>query len=192
VSPAVLIPRPETEHLIEWILLNYSENSLVKIVDLGTGSGAIALSLATERRNWHIDAVEQSPEALTIAKENALIHQLPQVNFYLGSWLSALPLEKYDLIVSNPPYIALGDAHLRDLKHEPSDALVSGSDGLDAIREIIAQAPEYLINSGYLILEHGFEQAEKIIELLQQKGFVEIKNHRDLADLPRFTTACWR
>lgn len=189
VNAQVLVPRPETEHLIEWVLAHLSRESPLPIADLGTGSGAIALALASERPSWQIDATDQSLSALNLAKQNAARHRLGNVNFYLGDWCAALPKRQYALIISNPPYIAENDPHLASLTHEPIMALTSGADGLDAIRHIIAQAPGYLNDSGYLVLEHGYNQVLAITQLLEQQGFTEIQSHRDLANQPRFVTA---
>ena len=188
VDANVLIPRPETEHLVEWILTHY-QHSPMRIADLGTGSGAIAIALASERALWSIDATDHSAAALAIAQQNVADHQISNVHFYLGNWCAALPQRQYDLIVSNPPYIADHDPHLSALSYEPHSALCSGADGLNAIRIIIKTAPHYLTESGYLILEHGYDQAQTIAELLKQHGFTNIQNHRDLAHQPRFVTA---
>ncbi len=192
VTPEVLVPRPETEHLVEWILEKFPENNLLRIADLGTGSGAIALALAKERDAWQIDATDQSESALTIAKQNAAGHQVTNVHFYLGSWYQALAKKQYQVIVSNPPYVAEHDPHLQQLTHEPYNALVSGTDGLNAIREIIAQAPLHLVQSGYIVLEHGYDQALAVANLLQQSGFTDIESHYDLPGQARFTTASTR
>lgn len=153
VTPDVLVPRPETEHIVEWVLAQFPEQTTIHLADLGTGCGAIALSLAAERPVWQIDATDQSQRALTIAKENAMQHRLKNVRFYLGNWCTALPQQKYTILISNPPYIAANDSHLLQLTHEPLSALSAGIDGLDAIRTLIEQAPDYLIKPGYLVLE---------------------------------------
>lgn len=189
VTPGVLIPRPETEHIVEWALENFPANFPLKIADLGTGSGAIALALAVERPQWQIDATDQSLSALEVARFNAAHHPLTSVNFYQSDWCVGLPSKNYALIISNPPYIAAEDTHLPLLKYEPQSALVSGADGLHAIRTIISQAPEYLAESGYLVLEHGYDQAPAVAQLLHQNGFANIQSHLDLAQHPRFTTA---
>lgn len=189
ITADVLVPRPETEHIVEWVLANFPEQSSLQIADLGTGSGAIALSLAVERPVWRIDATDQSLAVLAIAKQNAAHHQLENVNFFIGDWCKALPQKNYAVLISNPPYIAENDPHLKQLTHEPTIALCAGEDGLTAIREIIAQAPEYLAKPGYLILEHGYDQAPAVIKLLKQQGFTDVQSHYDLAHHPRFVTA---
>jgi len=188
VDANVLIPRPETEHLIEWILA-HCEHSPLRVADLGTGSGAIAIALASERPEWSIDATDHSPTALAIAQQNAANHQVKNVHFYLGNWCDALPPKQYDLIVSNPPYIADQDPHLSALIYEPRSALSAGVDGLNAIRTIIEQAPDFLAENGYLILEHGYDQAAMVTKLLQHQHFTDIQIHTDLAHHPRFATA---
>jgi release factor glutamine methyltransferase len=189
VTPEVLVPRPETEHLVEWILANFPANSSLQLADLGTGSGAIALALALERPGWQVDATDYSLPALTLAKQNAEQYQLANIQFFLGNWCAALPAKQYSLLVSNPPYIAENDPHLRRLSHEPLQALASGVDGLNAIREIIAGAPDHLVPSGCLVLEHGYEQAAAVNKLLRQQGFKDVQSHFDLAGQPRFFTA---
>lgn len=188
VDENVLIPRPETEHLVEWILARFGHPAL-RVADLGTGSGAIAIALAVERPEWWIDTVDSSAAALKIAQHNALDQQVNTVHFYLGNWCDALPQKPYDLIVSNPPYIAEQDPHLSALSYEPRSALSDGADGLEAIRSIIKSAPHYLARSGYLVLEHGYDQAVAVVKLLQQQNFSDIQNHCDLAHQPRFVTA---
>lgn len=189
VNADVLIPRPETEHLVEWVLARYDHLPAISIADLGTGSGAIALALATERPSWALDATDLSQPALAVAKQNASELQLNNIQFHQGDWRQALPQKKYNLIISNPPYVAEDDPYLPDLKFEPRQALCAGSDGLDAIRQIISQTPDYLAPAGYLILEHGYNQANEVMKLLRQNRFSDIQDHPDLAGLPRFATA---
>jgi release factor glutamine methyltransferase len=189
VTPSVLVPRPETEHLVEWILANFPATSPLQLADLGTGSGAIALALAVERPVWRIDAADNSQPALLLAQQNAADHQLQNIQFYLGEWCKALPKKRYHILVSNPPYIAEADPHLQKLTYEPRQALASGPEGLDAIREIIEQAPNYLLKTGFLVLEHGYNQAEAVSQLLRERGFTNIQIHFDLANQPRFITA---
>jgi release factor glutamine methyltransferase len=188
LSSQTLIPRPETECLVEWILKQFSNDSIIELADLGTGTGAIALALASERPHWKITATDRSLSALEIAKQNAARLHLLNVTFCQGDWCSALVHQQYDLIVSNPPYIAENDPHLLDpnLQFEPLEALVSGEDGLNALREIINKANAYLKTSGYLVLEHGYDQADRVIYLLQENGFHSYHSEKDHAGIPRF------
>lgn len=188
VTPEVLIPRPETEHLVEWALAELPEQK-ISVADLGVGSGAIAIALAHERSEWEIDATDNNEKAIKIAKQNAKRFELKKIHFYVGNWCEALPHHHYTAIFSNPPYINHKDPHLEKLKFEPRYALDGGKDGLDAIKIIIAQAKDYLVPEGYLIIEHGYHQREKIMSLLQKSGYKEIEDHTDLAGIPRFTTA---
>lgn len=191
VTPDVLIPRPETEHVIEWMLAHLPKDQSLRIADLGVGSGAIAIALAHERPNWLIDATENAENALKIAKQNAKRHHLTNIRFYLGNWCDPLPIRNYTAIVSNPPYIEENDEHLQSLKYEPHAALAAGEDGLDAIQVIIKQAKNYLTNGGHLVFEHGYNQKEKIISLLEENGYRAIIDHNDLAGIPRFITATY-
>lgn len=187
VTPDTLIPRPETECLVKWVLENVSGAS--HIVDLGTGSGAIAIALALEKPHWNIVATDQSQAALTVAKKNAKKYNAHNITFYQGDWCDALPEKKVDLIISNPPYIAENDTHLKQLQFEPQNALVSGANGLNAIATIIQQAKNTLQKNGVLVLEHGFDQADQVKNLLEAAGFQSITDHPDLANVPRFVTA---
>ena len=164
----------------------------LSILDLGTGAGAIALAIAKHRPQANMTALDASQAALNIAIENAQNLNIPNVKFILSDWFSALENEKFDLIVSNPPYIEANDAHLKqgDLRFEPLSALASGADGLDAIRTIITQAPQHLNPHGYLMLEHGYNQADKVAALLKQAGFSEISHAKDLAGINRVTLGC--
>ena len=183
VSPATLIPRPETELLVELALARLPADRPSRIADLGTGSGAIALALAHERRNAQVLATDASADALAIAKANATALGLGNVEFRQGSWLRPLASERFDLIASNPPYIAEDDAHLAkgDLRHEPRMALASGRDGLDAIRAIASGAPAHLLAGGWLLLEHGWEQGAAVRALLCEAGLVDVDTARDLS-----------
>jgi release factor glutamine methyltransferase len=179
VNPAVLIPRPETELLIELAL----EHDFSNLLDLGTGSGAIALAIKKHRPAARVVAVEASAAALEVAKRNGVALGL-EVEWHHGRWFSGLD-ERFDLIVSNPPYVAAGDPHLSALRHEPSSALVSGADGLDAIREIVAAAPTHLAKDGWLFLEHGIGQDAAVRRLLEQAGLEGAQTWPDLAGIPR-------
>jgi release factor glutamine methyltransferase len=181
VDARVLVPRPDTETLVEWALEVLEPSA--SVMDLGTGSGAIALALKHTRPALQVHAVDYSTDALAVAQSNAQRLQL-KVVFSQGSWLSGVT-GRFDTIVSNPPYIAAQDPHLDALTHEPAQALASGSDGLDDIRTIIAQAPAHLRSAGWLLLEHGFDQAEAVRALLAKSGFVEVQSRCDLAGIER-------
>ncbi|MES9994296.1 MAG: peptide chain release factor N(5)-glutamine methyltransferase [Candidatus Thiodiazotropha sp.] len=193
VNPHTLIPRPETELLVERSLHQLQQHSHPRIADLGTGSGAIALALASELPGAEILATDISSDALTQARENRNRLGFAQVSFCQGDWCEALPQgDRFDLIVSNPPYIEADDPHLDqgDLPLEPELALVSGKDGLDAIRAIIRQVSDNRLNAGgWLLLEHGYQQAEAVQGLLNDAGFLRISTHKDLAGQPRITEA---
>jgi len=180
VSPATLIPRPETELLIDIAIDLFKPNQLIDVIDLGTGSGVIAITLADKCPSWRISATDKSKEALKIAKKNTT----KDINFYQSSWFDKLTGKTFDLIVSNPPYLAENDSHLESLKYEPIEALISGKDGLDDIREIIQNAPKYLNQGGYLLLEHSDKQQKEIVELLKL-SFVNILTYQDLNGLDR-------
>lgn len=190
VTPDVLIPRPETELLVE-LVLNLVDEAVV--ADLGTGSGAIALALAHERPNWIVHATDASASALQIAKHNAERLKISNVIFHQGNWCEPLPLIKFNVIVSNPPYIAEDDVHLQtgDLRFEPRSALVSPEQGLKDITEIINQAKNYLISGGIVLLEHGSEQATDVARIFEIAGYTNINTYLDLAGLDRVTIASW-
>lgn len=183
VTPAVLIPRPETELLVELALARLDPVAPAAVADLGTGSGAIALAIASERPRARVLATDASPAALEVAKANAARLYLGNVAFAQGDWCDALGEERFDLIASNPPYIEEDDAHLArgDLRHEPRQALASGADGLDAIREIVAASPRHLHAGGWLLLEHGFDQGARVRGLLAAHGFIDTASAVDLA-----------
>lgn len=186
VTPATLIPRPETELLVELILNNLPSAEPLKIADLGTGSGAIAIAIAKERPHWQIYATDFSEAALAIAQENAKRWQLQNIRFFVGDWCAALPASlKLAAIVSNPPYIAANDQHLSALQFEPQSALVSGTDGLTAIRKIAVQAHNYLCPDAQLFMEHGYDQAESARAILIQQGYLQVTTHLDLNKLAR-------
>jgi release factor glutamine methyltransferase len=191
VTTDTLIPRPDTETLVDIALTKIPENQHSMLLDLGTGTGAIALSIAKYRPQAQVTAVDVSENALNIAKENAQNLSIPNVNFLLSHWFNALQHQKFDVIVSNPPYIEEADQHLSqgDLRFEPLSALASGHDGLNDIRHIIAQSKAHLNPNGWLMLEHGYNQAENIAELLNQFEFNTISHVRDLAGIERVTIA---
>lgn len=191
VTPATLIPRPDTETLVETALAKIPERLPCRVLDLGTGSGAIALTVAAQRPHAAITAVDSSPSALQVAARNAKKLKLDNIRFIESDWFSALPDAKFDVIASNPPYIAESDAHLQqgDLRFEPESALIAGMDGLDCIRSIVADADKYLNADGWLLLEHGYDQAEQVRALLQQAGFINTTSVHDLAGIPRVSLA---
>jgi release factor glutamine methyltransferase len=208
VGPGILIPRPETEHLLEWglevLAANVSDPVLVAL-DLGCGSGCIGLSLALEAAKncpnlCQVTLTDLAPEALSFARRNALQLGLldkdlaTQLTFLQGSWFEALPPGmRFNLILSNPPYIKEDDAHLSegDLRYEPAHALSSGKSGLQAIEEIIEVAPQFLNSKGWLVLEHGFDQADPVQALFRQHGYVSIESRRDLAGHFRLSAGSW-
>jgi release factor glutamine methyltransferase len=187
VSPDTLIPRPETERLVELALERLPEDTSLRVADLGTGSGAIALALASERPQARVLATDMSAGALAVASGNARAHGLDNVEFREGSWHAPLAGERFHLIASNPPYIASGDPHLvrGDLRFEPASALASGDDGLDDIRVIIGGAQAHLLPGGWLLLEHGWDQGGAIRALLDAAGFVEVATAVDLEQRDR-------
>ena len=196
VNPDVLIPRPETELLVERVLAHAAGNGIATLLELGTGSGAIALALASELPGCAIVATDISPAAIDVAVGNrrrlAVEHPgLGAVEFCVGDWFEAVSGlgSRFDLIVSNPPYVAPGDAHLRrgDLRFEPRAALVSPRNGLAALEAIIAAAPRYLNAGGMLLLEHGYEQSPAVRGLFARGGFIAIATHRDLSGHERVT-----
>lgn len=191
VNPAVLIPRPESELLVELALTQLRKNPRSRVVDLGTGSGCIALAIASERPNATVVATDVSSECLSLAADNAAGLGLQNVELRLGSWLKPLANERFDLIVSNPPYVEANDPHLKqgDVQFEPKHALVAGIDGLDAIRIIIKQAPSWLNPGGCLLLEHGWNQHDAVQRLFKTAGFENISTHLDFAGQPRVTMA---
>jgi release factor glutamine methyltransferase len=189
VTPNVLIPRPETETLVERALARLPADRALRILDLGTGSGAIALALARERPLAQVLATDVSDAALLVARANARRVNAHNVEFVHADWYADLPAAEvpYDLIASNPPYIAAGDRHLAegDVRFEPMAALVSGGDGLDALRAIVAGAAERLAPEGWLIVEHGYDQAQSVRELFAAAGFTSLESTRDLAGIQR-------
>lgn len=191
VSPAVLVPRPETELLVELALQHLKAKPAgARVLDMGTGSGCIAISIAhqaLQAQHVHITAVDVSAAALAVAQQNNRQLVQGRVRMLQSRWFDALQGERFDVIVSNPPYIAEGDAHLTALAHEPQTALTSGRDGLDDLRHIIAQAPLHLLPGGALWLEHGYDQAGAVRQLLEVAGFAAICSYADLAGIERVT-----
>ncbi len=189
VTSDTLVPRPETELLVELVLRKANHTSL-RVADLGTGSGAIALALAHEKPNWTIYATDFSLAALNVARANALRLGIKNIIFCQGVWCAALPTMYFDVIVSNPPYIAESDPHLQQsvLATEPSLALLSGVDGLKDISHIINEARTYLRPGGCLLLEHGFSQANDVQSKLLKVGYTEVTSHPDFSGLNRVTT----
>ena len=200
VSPAVLIPRADTETLVETaleqlLLLRQQRRAVpLSLLELGTGSGIIAITLALEAPDTEVHAVERSPEALAVAQQNAKTLGANRIHWHPGSWWQALASpRRFDLIVSNPPYIAANDHHLQqgDLRFEPPQALAAGPDGLDDLRIIIGGAPAHLNPGGWLLLEHGYDQEAPVQTLLRDAGFADVFTRRDLAGLPRVSGGRW-
>ncbi len=190
VTPAVLVPRPETELLVEQALARRPA-AAARVADLGTGSGAIALALASEQPGWQVLGTDLSPTALALARHNASALGLGRVGFLRTRWCAGLAGGSFDLIVSNPPYIAAGDPHLAALGHEPATALVAGSQGLADLAAIVREAGRCLRPGGWLLLEHGHTQGAALAELLRAAGWREITLHRDLGDRGRVSAARW-
>lgn len=194
VSPAVLIPRPETEWLVEEVLLQLPGEGL-QVADLGTGSGAIALSLARARPGWRLWATDISAGALDVARRNAAALGLETVRFLQGSWFEALPAGQcFDAVVSNPPYVESGTPALDEAvaRHEPELALYAGQQGMAALQHLVAEASSRLRTGGLLALEHGHDQGAAVRERMRAAGYRDIKTHRDLGGHERFTMARWR
>ncbi len=189
VDAGVLDPRPDTETLVDWALQLLAPLPAPRVLDLGTGSGAIALALQHQRPDAQVSAVDASADALAVAQANAARLGLA-VQFARGDWLGGVA-GQFDLIVSNPPYIAAADPHLAALRHEPLQALASGADGLDDIRTIVAQAPTHLQPGGWLLLEHGWDQAEAVQALLRAAGGEQVQSRKDLAGIVRCSGAQW-
>jgi release factor glutamine methyltransferase len=187
VSAATLIPRPETELLVELALRRMPAAAPVSVLDLGTGTGAVALAIAQERPSAQVTGIEFDPATLAMARGNATRLGLDRVRLLAGDWFSAIGDQRFDFVLGNPPYIAEADPHLArgDLRFEPRLALASGPDGLDAIRVIVAQAPEHLLDGGWLMLEHGVGQGGSVRELMQAAGLVAVESFVDLEDRDR-------
>lgn len=185
VTPDVLIPRPDTEVLVACALEHLPSRDGMKVLDLGTGSGCIAMSIALERPNAEVTAVDASPAALEVARLNAQRLRAANVQFVRSDWFEGLVDGRFDVIVANPPYIATADPHLEDLTHEPRAALVAGPDGLDAIRRIVAGAADYLEPGGVLLVEHGYDQRPAVLALFQAAGLLDVCGVDDLAGRAR-------
>jgi release factor glutamine methyltransferase len=186
VTPAVLVPRPETEGLVDWALerLDAVRHEPASVLDLGTGSGAIAVAIAHARPQVRLAASDADAQALAVARRNALAHAV-SLEVAFGAWWQPWTGRRFDLVVSNPPYVRDRDPHLAALHAEPRHALAAGPDGLDALRAIVAGAPDHLAEGGWLLLEHGFDQADAVRALLASHGFEAIETRTDLAGLPR-------
>jgi len=192
VNPAVLVPRPETELLVERVLarMTFPET---QVADLGTGSGAIAIALAHERPGWKVLATDASEAALAVAQRNGARYVSGRIEWILGSWFAPLGTRRFDVIVSNPPYIAADDPALAGdgLRHEPRAALTPEGDGLAALSTLVNEAPAHLVEGGWLFLEHGAAQGESLRSALVARGFTHVTSHRDLAGHERVTEGCW-
>jgi len=191
VTPATLIPRPETELLVELALARMTPKA--NVADLGTGSGAIALAMARECPTASVVATDASIDALAVAERNATKHGIRNVRFAHGDWLAPLAGERFDLIVSNPPYIEADDPHLGqgDLRFEPASALASGADGLDDIRRIVAQARDHLAPGGWLLMEHGWNQGAAVRAVLSAAGYRDVLTVQDLEQRDRVSGGAW-
>lgn len=191
VTPDVLIPRPDTELLIELCLGLIPKHEMFKIIDLGTGSGAIAITLAAERPNVTMFATDISEAALKVARQNAALHRIKNIHFQKSAWFENINENEFDLIVSNPPYIAANDPHLQqgDLRFEPQHALISEGNGLQDITEIAKSAVHFLKTGGHLLVEHGYDQQDLVQTIFQGFSYQNIQTHKDLAGLPRVTSA---
>ncbi len=189
VTPATLIPRPDTETLVEFVLDKFSDKENLKLIDLGTGSGAIAIAIASEKPNWEIIATDISAEALAIAKENARSHQITNIKFIESNWFEQIGAQQFDLIVSNPPYIAEHDPHLSqgDVRFEPPGALAAGETGMNDIHQITAESKKHLKPNGWLVFEHGYNQKELAYNCFNHYAFQEITQLSDLSGQSRIT-----
>jgi len=190
VTHDTLVPRPDTEILVETVL-KLPLSSQVNIVDLGTGTGAIALALASERPQWQVTATDIYAPTLAVAQDNAVRHGLMQVNFACGAWFEALEQQQFDLIVSNPPYIDPDDVHMQKLKSEPERALIADKQGMADIEIIITQGKDWLKPNGWIVLEHGYDQGPAVCEIFEQLGFEQIQTIKDYGGNDRVTLAQW-
>lgn len=189
VNDSTLIPRPDTETLVEYILSNFNDTENLTLLDMGTGTGAIAISIASEKPTWEIIACDLSEDALALAKHNSNNHQTDNITFIQSDWFSNISCHDFDIIVSNPPYIAASDPHLQqgDVRFEPESALISGDTGMDDIEHLCLHAKNYLKNDGYLIVEHGYNQQQQVAECFTKNGFINIEQEQDLAGHIRMT-----
>ena len=192
VSDATLIPRPETETLVSWALELALPNA-ASVLDLGTGSGAIALALASERPHWRVTALDVSEEALQVARGNAVRTRLTSVHFVQSDWYQAVTGQRFNVLLANPPYIDGDDPHLAlgDVRFEPRSALVSSDSGLEDLGRLVTGAPDQLFDGGWLLLEHGFEQANAVRVMLHDAGFSQVSTRRDMSGQQRITGGCW-
>ena len=189
VSEATLVPRPETELIVELALAELKHDEQRRVVDFGAGSGAIGLAIARERPHCDVVLTDISRAALDVARENARQHDIHNVRFFEGSWADPVLGERFDLIVSNPPYVQENDPALLELRHEPRQALAAGRDGLEALKIIVRDAPSIAAPDAKLIIEHGAEQREDVRQLLEKQGYRTVQTHDDLAGLARVITA---
>jgi release factor glutamine methyltransferase len=189
VNDSTLIPRPDTEILIEFILRNFSNRENLNLLDMGTGTGAIAITIAKEKPGWKIFASDISEQALTLARQNSNNHKTDNITFVQSDWFSDIPRNDFDIIVSNPPYIAADDPHLLqgDVRFEPASALISGTSGMDDIEHICLHARNYLTDDGWLIVEHGYDQQQAVASCFAKNGFSEIEQKQDLSGHTRMT-----
>lgn len=191
VSPATLIPRPETELVVDIVLRDVPRKAEWQILDLGTGSGAIALALARERQLSQVTATDVSADALAVARQNANRLSIPNIEFLEGNWTEPVAGRSFNIIAANPPYVASGDAALESLRSEPLSALAAGTDGLDAIRILAKECPSIIADGGLLVLEHGADQKEAVADVLSSYGWQSIQCYDDYSGLPRVTSASY-
>lgn len=191
ITSDVLIPRPETELLVESVLRLIPETKRLSILELGTGSGCVAISVALARPLCTVTAIDVSDQALDVAKDNATRLGAKNVEFVCSDWYSALAGRRYSLIVSNPPYVAEQDPHLDALRFEPVGALVAGRDGLSALKTVVAEAPSFLDERGFLVVEHGYDQRDAVCQLFSATGFESIESSLDLGGRPRVVLGCF-